>query len=206
MEDKEVFLSIEKFINQPDSSQNKDLSVENTLSYVIVFLVNFLSGNLEDNIRMFKKINEIHHNVFLKRNSIAIYVLNICFINGLRLDSNFNSGRIVNLVERLQENKKNELPDYLNVLFLLVRAEYCAVNEDYEKALNYATNCMDISKDKNISFLRVLLYVIISNIYDKMEEPESARDIRYKLHCLLEEKKIDLKSFLHNSQYMKTLS
>lgn len=202
---KDIFILIEKFISQPSPLKKTDITEELTLSYIAVFLVNFLCGSLEDNIKVFNQIKNSHPNVFLKRNGLSVYLLNICVINALRIDSSFNPGRIINLLEKLQENKKYELPDYLNILFLLVRAESSYANENYEKAMSYAEKCLEISKNKNISFLRVLLYIVISNIYDKEEQTENARDIRYKLHCLLEEKSIDIKSFMYYNQGVKML-
>jgi len=203
---KNIEIGIEEFINQPVPINKTEITVEQTLSYVVIFLVNFLCGNLENNIKVFRKIKSSHHNVFFRRNSLSVYMLNIYAINGLRIDSNFNPGRIINLLEKLQGVKRHDLSDYLDVLFLFVRAEHSYINKDYKEAMDFAEKCFEISDNNNISFLRVLLYILISNIYDKFEDFENVRNVRYKLHCLLEEKNINLKCFLPYNKRVKMLS
>ncbi len=177
--------------------ENADLTVELTISYLGAFLVNFLSGNFVANVRLFSKVKEVHPHIFRRRGSLAVYLLNIVVINAARLDDNFNSDKILNLLTKLENSKKNACPDYFNVLFLLVKSENYHSNRDYESAIDFAEKCMRIGDSKNIAFLKVLLLIFLSNIYEKMEKPEAAREIRYQLHCLLEEKNIDMKCFIN---------
>jgi hypothetical protein len=190
---------LDSFINQPDSKK-AELTVTLTISYIGAFLVNFLSGDLHNNVKLFNKIREVHPSIFLKRDSLAVYMLNICVINAMRLDSGFKPDKIVNLLDKLQVIKDHDFPDYFNILFLQVKSEDCYANKDYKGAIEYAMRCMNVCDLKNIAFLKVLLLLLLSDTYDKIEEPETAREMRYKLHCLLEEKAIDLKSFIRSWQ------
>src|SRR5690606_2261083 len=168
---------LDSFINQPDSKK-AELTVTLTISYIGAFLVNFLSGDLHNNVKLFNKIREVHPAIFLKRDSLAVYMLNICVINAMRLDTGFKPDKIVNLLDKLQVIKGHEFPVYFNIAFLQVKAEECYANNDYQGAIEYAMRCMNVCDLKNIAFRKVLLLRLLSDTYDKIEEPDSSREMR----------------------------
>ena len=106
--------------------------------------------------------------------------------------------RLITKIYKANSSKVNPT-FYTQSVFLSLKAEQSKNRNDYETALRYAKECLEIYERNNITVNQIFIYNLIINIYKELNEFDMVEEYNYRKLSLLDSKNVDLGLFRSTS-------
>jgi len=192
---------IEKFKNDESSlaqTRGKMPNTKDVVCFILILVANIFYGSPQETIKIIKAIFRLYPALIRSRNSFSIYLLTIIAQAYGRANQREEADRIEKTLNTLYNSHlKCRFTPYTQTILFSFRAEQSKTRSEYEKAIQFAEDCIGIYKRNDLAINRIFMYNLLVNTYRNLGDEEKMNDIIFKKLSLLDQKKINPSPF-HN--------
>ena len=199
----EQILTIERFKNDSNFELKEATDLPNSrqvLSYLMMFVLNLFYGNQFETKKIINTITRLHPKLLKSRKTFSLYLLNLLAQASARVQPDETTDKMENLLAKLYAVDNKVSPTlYTQSVFLSLKAEQSRNRKDFDSALKYAKECLDIYERNDITVNQIFMYNLIINIYKELGEQDKVEEYSYRKISLLDSKNVDLGLFRSTS-------
>jgi hypothetical protein len=185
----EILFSVPQTKSHP--IQLTDFCTREATSYLLSLAFNLFFGDQRKVVSIINGIKLILPKLLYQRTPFAIYLLNIIGLSWARTAPGKKVDQIERILLNISEHKgRYTLTEYAQSLFRLFQAEQCKNRLQYETAIQFTEECLEVYNRNNLNINCLLAYNLLINIYMKNNDVDKVNELKSRKLRFLDEKNL----------------
>ncbi|MFD1631633.1 hypothetical protein [Pseudopedobacter beijingensis] len=159
------------------------------ISYLSFCIVSILYGKVGEFVQLNQDLYKKHPHIVKGRSGFSLYVLIVSAFVNLSTDSGVLK-KLLRHISLVKNNIGDGFHSFFYVMLCMLMTIHNKLLSNNEQAAIYMEEGVAISELKKIHSFETIFLMVAVNIYGNMGDIDKAEKMSYKLHCLLEEKRI----------------
>lgn len=185
-------------INESKPQRNKDLSIEDIISYRMCVNVLFSQKKHEECINFILAITKKYPNIFLARNShYSTYLLLTLSNTLLMLGKLKPANKIISHIEKLIADESTYITSYLKGSFLCLKSNYNFKSNNHEITLKSANEAAKFASQHNMKIYEICMNLLKIELLQKTENTEEVSTLISDYFTLMNNQNVDMPGFVN---------
>ncbi|TDQ10142.1 NACHT domain-containing protein [Pedobacter metabolipauper] len=169
----------------------EELTIEQSITYLLIIQLHFLSGDMEKTSKMIRLILNQHPSTFSRRTPHCIFFMNIYALVNSKINPGKNTDKMEKILVMLDRNKmKFRITKFSESILRLMQANQMKNKEEYMAAYDLALESLQLFKRNQLNLNCLMAYNLIIEIFTALNDPIRVNEYKYDRLCFIEDNNI----------------
>jgi hypothetical protein len=188
-----IFQKIELFKQNYTTlnAEGREIGSREVITYLYMCVINMFYGNSAELVKIIHSILRVRPKLFYKKSHFSTFIMNLLAIECARTCPGQKTDQMENIIGKRLENKgRGSFTQNSSAMYKLLKAEQNKNKGEYQQALNYAIDCLNLYKEADLNSICLTLYNLIIKICMILQDFEKANQYKYEKYIFTEDRNL----------------